>query len=104
MTRNPSTGLGDMSFSFDEKVLHASVYVILVAPDQLLLSKTICHQLGIVNYHPSVKAVQKCVLQVHLQWTRNLRLLHLILKSKQPRKKDRQMFPRRHNKGQNWNP
>ena len=53
-------GQMDMALSFGEEVLHATVYVKLVAPDQLLLSEAVCHQLGIVNYHPSVKAIPRC--------------------------------------------
>ena len=53
-------GQMNMTFGFGEKVLHATVYVKLVAPDQLLLSETVCHQLGIVSYHPSVKAIPRC--------------------------------------------
>ena len=34
-------GKMDMTFSFGEKVLHATVYVKLVEPDQLLLSETV---------------------------------------------------------------
>ena len=34
-------GQMDTMFSFGEKVLHATVYVKLVAPDQLLLSETV---------------------------------------------------------------
>ena len=49
-----------MTLNFGEEVLHATVYVELVAPDQLLLSEAVCHQLGIVNYHPSVKAIPRC--------------------------------------------
>jgi len=33
-----------------------------VAPDQLLLSETVCYQLGIVNYHPKVKAIPRCTV------------------------------------------
>ena len=48
-----------MTFSFGEEVLHASVYVKLLAPDQLLLSEIV---LGIVNYHPKVKAIPRCTV------------------------------------------
>ena len=37
--------------------LPTTVYVKLVAPDQLLLSETVCRLLGIVSYHPSVQSV-----------------------------------------------
>jgi len=43
-----------------KKVICTTVYVKLVAPDQLLLSEAVCCQLGIVSYHPSVQSVQKC--------------------------------------------
>ena len=51
----------DMEVSFDEKVITTTVYIKLVASDQLLLSEKVCHLLGIVNYHPSVKSSQPIV-------------------------------------------
>ena len=48
-----------MKISFGEKVINATVYIKLIAPDQLLLSEEVCHMLGIVSYHPSVKFVDK---------------------------------------------
>ena len=50
----------DLHISFSERVICTTVYVKLVAPDQLLLSETVCCQLGIVSYHPSVQSVQGC--------------------------------------------
>ena len=35
------------------------MYVKMDADDQLLLSKGVCRQLGIVTYHPSVQECQK---------------------------------------------
>ena len=49
--------------SFGKKVLQTTVYVKLVAPNELLLSEAVCHQLGIVNYHPSVKAIPRCTAE-----------------------------------------
>ena len=49
----------NMKVSFGEKVINATVYIKLIAPDQLLLSEKVCHMLGIVSYHPSVKFVDK---------------------------------------------
>ena len=53
-------GQMDMKISFGEKAISTTVYVKLVAPDQLLLSETVCCLLGIVSYHPSVQSVEKC--------------------------------------------
>ena len=50
----------DLHISFSERVICTTVYVKLVAPDQLLLSEAVCCQLGIVSYHPSVPSVQGC--------------------------------------------
>ena len=47
----------DLHISFGERVICTTVYVKLVAPDQLLLSEAVCCQLGIVSYHPSVQSV-----------------------------------------------
>ena len=52
----------DMRITFSEKVVSTTVYVKLVAPDQLLLSETVCHLLGIVSYHPNVQFVERCSL------------------------------------------
>ena len=49
-----------MKVSFGDKTIIATVYVKLVAPDQLLLSETVCHHLGIVNYNPNVQPVEVC--------------------------------------------
>ena len=49
----------DMKISFGEKVINTTVYITLIAPDHLLLSEKVCHLLGIVSYHPSVKFVDK---------------------------------------------
>ena len=36
-----------------------TVYVKLVAPDELLLSESACHRLGIVSYHPEVQLLRR---------------------------------------------
>ena len=36
------------------------MYVKLIAPDQLLLFESVCCELGIVSYHPSVLSVLEC--------------------------------------------
>ena len=46
-----------MEVSFGDKTIIATVYV---APEQLLLSETLCRHLGIVNYHPNVQSVEVC--------------------------------------------
>ena len=46
-----------MKIGFGEKTITTTVYVKLVAPDQLLLSETVCRLLGIVTYHPRVQSV-----------------------------------------------
>ena len=55
-------GQMDMKVSFGNKTIIATVYVKLVAPDQLL-SETVCHHLGIVNYHPNVQSIEVHVCQ-----------------------------------------
>ena len=50
-------GQMDLHISFGKKVICATVYVKLVALDQLFLSEAVCCQLGIVSYHPSVQSV-----------------------------------------------
>ena len=49
-----------LHISFGKSVICTTVYVKLLAPDQLLLSEAVCFQLGIVTYHPSVQPVQRC--------------------------------------------
>ena len=53
-------GQVNMKIKFDRKEITTTVYIKLVAPDQFLLSEKVCHLLGIVNYHPSVKYVDRC--------------------------------------------
>ena len=45
----------DLHISFSKRVIYTTVYVKLVALDQLLLTEAVCCQLGIVSYHPSVQ-------------------------------------------------
>ena len=104
-----------MKFSFGEEMLHATVYVKLVAPDQLLLSETVRHQLGIVNYHPKVKAIPRCAVtsltctkseakrhvdaQVETQVENISETVTPIPEITATRKKG---FPRRANRGLSW--
>ena len=48
-------GCIDLDISFDERTMKTAVYVKMDAQDQLLLSEGVCHQLGIVTYHPSIE-------------------------------------------------
>ena len=50
----------DWHISFGKRRICTTVYVKLVAPEQLLLSESICCELGIVSYHPSVQSVLEC--------------------------------------------
>ena len=47
----------DWHISFGRRRICTTVYVKLVAPDQLLLSESVCCELGIVSYHLSVQSV-----------------------------------------------
>ena len=51
----------DTKVSFAKKVIITTVYIKLVAPDQLLLTEKVCRLLGILNYYPSVKSSQPIV-------------------------------------------
>ena len=42
--------------TFVDKTMHTVTYVKMDAFDDLLLSEGVCHQLGIVEYHPQVDA------------------------------------------------
>ena len=44
----------DLDVTFVDKTIHTSIYVKMDAFDDLLLSEDVCHQLGIVEYHPQV--------------------------------------------------
>ena len=52
-------GQVDLNISFGEKALYITVYIKLVAPNSLLLSESVCCNLGMVSYHPNVQVVQK---------------------------------------------
>lgn len=45
----------DLDVTFNDTTIKTPVYIKMNAPDQLLLSKGICHQLGIISYHPDVE-------------------------------------------------
>ena len=48
-------GRMDLDVTFNDTTIKTPVYIKMNAPDQLLLSKGICHQLGIISYHPDVE-------------------------------------------------
>ena len=48
-------GRVDINISFEDKQIYTTAYVKMEAPNQLLLSKAVCRQLGIIRYHPNVK-------------------------------------------------
>ena len=52
-------GCINMKITFGEKNIVTTVYVKLVGPDQLLLSESACHRLGIVSYHPEVQLLRR---------------------------------------------
>ena len=47
-------GRMELEISFQGKSMKTMVYIKMDAPDELLLSKGVCRQLGIVTYHPSL--------------------------------------------------
>ena len=51
-------GCMEMDLTFQGKTLATTVYVNMDAMDQLLLSKGVCRQLGIVTYHPSLASAK----------------------------------------------
>ena len=46
----------DLDVTFNDTAINTQVYVKIDAHEQLLLSEGICHQLGIISYHPDVEA------------------------------------------------
>ena len=48
-------GYMKLEIAFTDKSINTKVYVKMDAKDQLLLSEGVCHQLGIISYHPSVE-------------------------------------------------
>jgi len=48
----------NMRVSLGDKTITTTIFVKLVAPHQLLLSESVCRQLEIVGYHPSVQAIE----------------------------------------------
>ena len=48
-------GRMDLDVTFRETTMRTLVYIKMDAHDPLLLSEGVCHQLGIVMYHPEVE-------------------------------------------------
>ena len=48
-------GKMDLKVTFQEKYIIEPIYIKMDAKDQLLLSETVCQQLGIISYHPRVE-------------------------------------------------
>lgn len=46
----------NLNISFGENRLCTTVYIKLVAPDALLLSKAVCFTFSLVSYYPNVHA------------------------------------------------
>ena len=46
----------ELDITFDNHTMRTPVYVKMDAREPLLLSEGVCHQLGIIKYHPSVGA------------------------------------------------
>ena len=55
-------GCIDIRIKCDARYTFTSVYIKLVAPDQLLLLELAYHLLGIVNYHPEVQLLKRPLL------------------------------------------
>ena len=48
-------GQMEVDISFEDREVHTTVYVKVKAPYPLLLSESVCRELEIVQYHPSVR-------------------------------------------------
>ena len=49
----------EVNITFGKKILCDTMYIKLVAPDQLLLSDAVFHSLGIVDYHLDMQAAHR---------------------------------------------
>ena len=56
-------GQMDVTISFESHDIRTTIYVKLQAPDQLLLSESVCRELGIVKYHSLVDSVESEVME-----------------------------------------
>jgi len=45
----------EVDVSFGDHTMKTSIYVKMDAPEPLLLSESVCRQLGVIRYHPDVK-------------------------------------------------
>ena len=54
---NTLDGQMDVEITFGDKTVVSTVFVKLVAPDELLFLENVCRILGIVSYHPDVQRV-----------------------------------------------
>ena len=52
-------GRMDLDIMFNDKEIRTPVYIKADAKDSLLLSEGVCHQLGILTYHPDVQLLKK---------------------------------------------
>ena len=48
----------ELDVEFNDKKIKTTIYIKMNAHDQLLLSEGVCHQLGMVLYHPDVRVHQ----------------------------------------------
>ena len=56
-------GQMDVTISFESHNIKTIIYVKLQAPDQLLLSESVCRELGIVKYHSLVDSAESEVME-----------------------------------------
>ena len=70
----------ELDITFDSCTMRTPVYVKMDARDPLLLSEGVCHQLGIIKYHPSIGAdppVTQSSLDAHVPVIR-VKLIHSV--------------------------
>ena len=73
-------GKVELDITFDDKTMSTGIYIKMDSPGPLLLSEGVCHQLGIISYHPLVEdtACQMTVVpSVRVQLIHAMRLLPL---------------------------
>ena len=70
----------ELDITFQGQTMHTPVYLKMDAHDSLLLSESVCRQLGIISYHPSVALQQPTTKQQMFSTvpTVHMRLVHSV--------------------------
>ena len=71
-------GKVELDITFDGKTMTTAIYIKMDSQDPLLLSEGVCHQLGIISYHPLVEDIAHQNKQITVVPSVRVQLIHAM--------------------------